>query len=361
MNEKRKLMNVVIMAGGSGTRFWPVSRQNFPKQFITFHGEDNLLRQTIDRILPISSLENIYIIGNEQHLHLFDSHFSDLPANNIILEPTGKNTAPCIALSAFLLQKEGKGAEVMAVLPSDHTITHESRFLSACQKAEKLAKQGYIATVGLKPSYPATGFGYIEKGKVLSFEHSFEVKRFVEKPDLESAKIYTESGQYLWNGGMFFFTPDTILKEYEHFLPDITTLLKEFSDKIPQLFHQPEIFRELYHRMPSISIDYGIMEKTKLSIVVEADIGWSDVGSWTAIPEIFPLDEKGNYIKGKVLLKECENCIVHANEHLIAAIGLKDMVIAEHQGAIIVLPKDRSQEIKHIIDDLKELEMHEYL
>jgi len=327
----------VILAGGSGTRFWPASRQNWPKQFLELVGKESLLRQTIRRVAPKVPASNIWIVANRSHQKEIKRQATGLGIrlSQILWEPQGKNTAPAIGWAAARIHARDPRA-VMAVLPSDHLIQSTSRFLSALEKAVKLARANHLVTFGIVPTRPETGYGYLKIKKTAGI---LCVERFIEKPDLAKAKQFTRSRAYLWNSGMFVWKTQAILEAFRKYLPSIYAargnMLKAWS------------------RLPAISIDYGILEKAKNVAAVAADIGWSDLGSWESLAEILPKDKAGNTMKGNVLSLDCRNTFIWANARVTAAIGIQDLIIIDTPDAMLVCPKRRSQDVKKLVETLK--------
>ncbi len=340
-------MKALILAGGSGIRLWPASREAYPKQFLKLGGKKSLLQQTLERILKIASPKDILLLTNEQYRFLVLSDVNEVSkdlADNILLEPTRRNTAPAIALGMkYCLEKLGiSPEEVLFVCPSDHIIKPVEKFGEYVKLAEKVAKQGYIVAFGIKPLYPETGYGYIEiTGKDLG--GYYLVERFTEKPNLETAKRFLSEGNYFWNSGMFVFTIETMIEE-----------LRLCAPEIYQLFDQPlDDMIANFPKMPDISIDYAVMEKSKKVVAIPMDIYWSDIGSWDSLYDALDKDEKSNVILGDVLAKDTESCLVIGNKRLIATVDLKDLIIVETDDAILIAKRGSAQKVKHILEELK--------
>lgn len=336
-------LHAVILAGGSGTRFWPVSRQNRPKQFLTLVGKESLLRQTIRRVAPKVLAENVWIVANRRYQKEIKRHTSGLGirASQILLEPKGKNTAPAIGWAAARIHARDPRA-VMAVLPSDHLIQNARAFLNALDKALRLARQDQLVTFGIVPTRAETGYGYLKtkrSGNVLW------VERFVEKPDLAKAKQFVKSGAYLWNSGMFVWKTETILEAFRKYLPSVYAARGNMLKAWPNL--------------PAISIDYGVLERADNVAAVAADIGWSDLGSWESLAEILPKDKSGNSLKGNVTMLDCRNSFVWADKRLVATVGIHDLVIIDTPDALLVCPKHLSQEVKKLIEIFKKKQRRE--
>jgi mannose-1-phosphate guanylyltransferase (GDP) (EC 2.7.7.22) len=340
-------MKVLILAGGSGTRLWPASREAYPKQFLKLGYEKSLLQQTLERLLNIASPKDILLLTNEQYKFLVLSDVNEVSedlADNILLEPARRNTAPAIALGMkYCLERlRIPPGEVLFVCPSDHIIKPVEKFVEYVKLAEKVARQGYIVTFGIKPLYPETGYGYIRiTGEDMG--GYYLVERFTEKPDLETAKRFLSEGNYFWNSGMFVFTIKTMIEE-----------LRLCAPEIYQLFNQPlDDMIANFPKMPDISIDYAVMEKSKKVVAIPMDIYWSDIGSWDSLYGALDKDEKSNVIFGNVLAKDIEGCLIIGNKRLIATVDLKDLIIVETDDAILIAKRGSAQKVKHVVEDLK--------
>ncbi len=332
----------VILAGGSGSRLWPLSRELYPKQLLNLYAEKSLLQSTFERLNKFIPAENIISVTNSKHSANVRMQLGKLSENSIILsEPISKNTAPAIALSVKYIFENSKNDETVLVVPSDLLIEDNDKFIQTIQEAQKYVDEGFIVTFGIKPTYPEIGFGYIcaEDGKV---------KSFTEKPDVETAQKYLNDGNYFWNSGIFMFKTSTILSECEHHCPEIAKIIKNIncSDKnIP--------FTE-FEKIPCISIDYAVMEKSKKLAMVELKSDWKDLGSWKSIYEVSPKDGNNNVFVGHVLDKDSKNSFVYSSSKLVATIGLEDTVVIETEDAILACKKDKTQEVKQIYETLKE-------
>lgn len=340
-------MKAIILAGGSGTRLWPVSRYGLPKQFIKLNGGKSLLCQTVERLAAVAPLRDIFVITNEDYrFHVQADLRAVSPAmeNNIILEPVGRNTAPAIALVMKYCQEKLKCGrdEVIFICPSDHIIEPVQKFAAYAHQAEAAAKKGSIVTFGIKPARPETGYGYIQKGKPA--DGVFKVSRFAEKPDLKTAEKYLKAGSYYWNSGMFAFTIGAMLAEFKAYAPEISrrmpaTLARMTAD---------------FKNMPSISIDYAVMEKSKKAAVLPIDILWSDVGSWDSLPEVIKPDADGNVKVGDILTLDTQKTIVMGEKRLISTIGLKDLIIIDTADALLIAKRGQAQRVKEVVEMLKE-------
>ncbi|MBI3952314.1 MAG: mannose-1-phosphate guanylyltransferase [Acidobacteria bacterium] len=358
-------MNIIIMAGGSGTRFWPASREDRPKQFLNIIGSRPLIEQTFLRVAPLAEERNIHLVINALHRDLTEKIFEQRQVK-ILAEPVGCNTAPCIGLAAIHLRWEA-GDVPMVVLPADHFIADEEAFRSTLRAAAKLAQAGGIVTIGIPPTRPETGYGYILKGSeqetVLS-QPVFLVERFVEKPDLRTATEYMVSGQYLWNSGIFVFTPNTILQEIHQHLPKIDEGLVTLERQLNQPGYQATL-EEIYAGWPNISIDYGVMEKTSRPVhVVPGSFGWSDVGSWEALYELRrkERDEQDNLVDGSALLVGTKDSFIYSRtERLIATLGLSEILIVDTPDAVLVADLRRSQEVRRFTEELRRRGLKRFL
>lgn len=343
-------MKAIILAGGSGTRLWPVSRYGLPKQFIKLNGGKSLLCQTVERLAAAMPLKDIFVITNEDYrFHVQEDlrSVSTSLENNIILEPVGRNTAPAIALvMRYCLEKLkcGKG-EVVFICPSDHVIEPVEKFARYAHEAEAAAKAGAIVTFGIKPDRPETGYGYIRKGPRLKKTGDVcGVAKFAEKPDGKTAEKYLKAGGYYWNSGMFAFTIGTMLGEFRKYAPEISRRMPQTLAKMTADFSA----------MPSISIDYAVMEKSKKAAVLPIDLLWSDVGSWDSLPEVVDPDVNGNVTVGDVISLDTKKTIVMGEKRLVSTIGLKDLIIIDTNDALLVARRGQAQRVKEVVNILKE-------
>jgi len=346
----------VIMAGGSGTRLWPLSRQLHPKQFLPLVSDKTMLQETCGRLLGIDHQPPLFICGEEHRFTVAEQlRLGGFEFSHIILEPEGRNTAPAVALAALqALKNNSQHDPVLLVLAADHVIKDEQAFVSAIAAALPFAEQGKLVTFGIVPQSPETGYGYIKTGASLGESTAMRVDEFVEKPDRATAESYLSSGKYLWNSGMFLFKASQFLLELEAQQPEILSVCQRAMSKasVDVDFIRPDT--EIFITCPEDSIDYAVMEKTDAAVVIPMDCGWSDVGSWSALWEVSEKDSNGNTIKGDVLALDSNDCFIQSDGKLIATIGLKNVVIVESDDAIMVADKARVQEVKTIVAQLKD-------
>jgi mannose-1-phosphate guanylyltransferase len=353
----------LIMAGGVGTRLWPFSRRDRPKQALQLVGERTMFEHAIDRIAPVFQPENIFVVTAAEHVDMLAAQAPELPADNLIVEPEGRGTAPCIGLGAVHLHALDTDA-VMAVLTADHFISDVERFRQVLTAGEQVAEEGHLVTLGIKPSSPSTGYGYIQQGEELGeFEgfETFRAKRFTEKPSQETAIHMVESGEYSWNSGMFIWRVDRIMQEFQHQMPEFYAQLAEVEMTLGTPGYQPALSR-IWPQVVKQTIDYGIMEGAEDVVVIPVDIGWSDVGSWASLFDLLPIDEEGNAIVGPHIGIDTRDTLVFGGgARLIATIGLEAMVIVATDDALLVCPKEREQEVREIVHLLRGEERNEYL
>lgn len=351
----------LIMAGGRGERFWPRSRQNMPKQFLSLTDDGKTMIQlTVERILPLVNMEDIFIVTNRSYKDLVHSQLPELPEENILCEPVGKNTAPCIGLGAVHMAKR-YGEAVMMVLPSDHLIKYTSLFLNTLSDACDVAEEGEnLVTLGIAPDSPETGYGYIKFQPEETLGRAFAVEKFVEKPDLETAKAYLASEQYLWNSGMFIWKVSTILNNLSTFLPETYEGLCKIGEAIGTEMEEQVLERE-FQVFRSESIDYGVMEKAKNIYILSGSFGWDDVGSWLAVSRIKRSNELGNVVDGNVVTVDTRNTTIQGGGKLIAAVGLEDMIVVDSEDALLICEKDHAGDIKKVLENLKICNRTEYL
>ncbi len=343
-------MLALIMAGGVGTRFWPLSRESNPKQFLKIVSEKSMLQMTVERLLPQIKIEDIFIVTAGSQSELTKKHLPNLPEENIIIEPFGMNTAPCIALSAQYLARKYDKSEKMIVLPADHLIAYRDDFLDSLKTGAISAEEDNLVTFGIKPNYPATGYGYIEAGQKIDGK-SFFVKQFKEKPDLETAEAFLKAGNFFWNSGMFMWKIETILQAYQDYLPEIIPVLKKINAKWDAEGLSAD-FSEEYALMPKVPVDIGIMEKAEKRVVIPVDYGWSDVGSWKALYDVSQKDENNNVLKCKNEIINSKNNYINSKK-FVALIGIDNLVVIDSGDALLIASKERSEDVKKIVEKLK--------
>lgn len=354
--EGDKMTVAVVMAGGRGERLWPLSRSYRPKQFVSWKG-NSFFRATVDRITPVVGAENIYVVTQKKYKELALKQAPFIPPSNVIIEPQGKNTAPCIGLAAVIISALKSPEEIMILLPADHFIGDERTFQKLIRFACRLASDDFLVTLGITPLYPNTGYGYIHYGESHQKEgemEAFKVLNFTEKPDLETARKYLKEGTYLWNSGIFVWKAKVILEEIEKYMPDLYRGLMKIKEKIgtPQ---EKEVASKVFKNLESISIDYGVMEKTDRALVIPADMKWSDVGSWVALEEILEKDEQGNVVLNKHLGIDTQNCIIWTRKPVVT-LGVKNLVVVEADDVIFLMPKSHNQRVRSVIEALKRQE-----
>jgi mannose-1-phosphate guanylyltransferase / mannose-6-phosphate isomerase len=356
-------LHPVILCGGSGTRLWPLSRQARPKQFLPLMGEHSLLQQTVERLRGLRECAPPLVLSNQEHRFMVAEQLHELgvhPAAQL-LEPVGRSTAPAIAVAALHVQKRDADG-ILVVLPSDHVIADEEAFRGAVVAAARVADSGHLVTFGIKPAGPNTGYGYIERAEALGGEAgAYRIKRFVEKPEVESARAYIASGRYSWNSGMFVFTARRYLEELQRWQPQVLSAAQEALTAAAHDLDFIRLEKEAFARSPSISIDYAVMEKTDAGAVIEADFGWSDVGSWSTLWDIGKKDAGGNVVHGDTLVKDADNCLLWSDERLLAALGVKDLMVVATDDAVLVADRARAQEVKDLVQALGEGKRSEHL
>lgn len=348
----------VIMAGGSGTRLWPLSRSNFPKQFLSLDGDKTMLQNTLTRLNNFQHSPPV-LICNEEHRFIAAEQIRQISVthNGIILEPFGRNTAPAIALAAFKMAKQAKDS-ILLVLAADHLIQDEQEFADKVKIAKVLAEQNYLVTFGIVPDKPETGFGYIKKGGAMD-NMSFVVDSFVEKPNSDKAKAYLDSGDYLWNSGMFMFKAAQYLKELRAYRPDIYDACERAIEVESKDLDFIRINRQEFELCPDDSIDYAVMEKTNRAVVIPLNAGWSDVGGFSSLLDVSDKDENGNSLKGDVISFDTTNTLAISDDKLVATLGVKDLVIVNTKDAVLVANKDKAQDVKKIVNKLNTQERPE--
>ncbi len=351
-------MIALIMAGGSGTRFWPLSRESKPKQYQKLFDNKSMLQNTVERLYPLIGPKNIYIVSTESQLKLIRDDVPQIPVENIIIEPVGRNTAPCIAYSAMYLKNLYPADETMIVLPSDHIIIEQDVFIKSINLAKVAAKKGYLVTFGIKPDYPATGYGYIEAGDSID-DNIKHITQFKEKPDYKTAKSFIEAGNYFWNSGMFMWTIETITQSFLKHAPDIFYGVEEIV-KLRGDFERSERMREIYANLPKLPVDIAIMEKSDSGVVIPVNYHWNDVGSWRSVAELSEKDENNNTFFSKNISINSGGNYIHTGK-FVALIDIDDIVLVETENAILIAKKESVEKVKDIVNKLSEKKMEEYL
>jgi mannose-1-phosphate guanylyltransferase len=348
----------VVMAGGSGTRFWPLSRRARPKQFLPLASERPLIVETVNRLAGLATLKETFVVCGKAHAAPVRKLVKGLPAGNIIVEPAARNTAPAIGLATLhVARKDPHG--VVAALPSDAFVKDAEGFRRDLEAAAALAMEGYIVTVGIKPSRPETGYGYIRRGEKLGA--GYRVAAFVEKPDLPTARMYVSSPEYLWNGGIFVFRCDVMQLALARHMPDLWAGLSKLGKLIGKKGYASAL-EKIFPRLPATSIDYGVAEKAENIAVVPGDFGWSDVGSFAAIPDVRRADDAGNVVTGKnALVIDSEGCVVVSDKRLISVVGMKDTIVVDSGDALLILPKDKAQDVRKVVEALKQGKLEKFL
>lgn len=345
--KNHKNLYAVILAGGAGTRFWPLSRESNPKQFLNITGNGTLLQETLARIRPKVSGSHVFVVANAAYGKIVKRQVAPfrIPKANILLEPEGKNTAPAVCWAAAQIQNINPRA-VMAVLPSDHLILKREKFLKILGEAVRLAEDNYLVTLGVVPARPETGYGYLKTVKVrVKGKQILRVEKFTEKPSLSKARRFVRQGNYLWNSGMFVWKSSVILGEFRRHLPEVYNMLVGTGR---------DYIKKVWPRLPAVSVDYGILEKAgNVAAVPASGIGWSDLGSWESLAEALAKDKGGNIFKGNIVPVNCKNTLVWGHKKMIAPVGLDNMVIIDTPDALLVCRKDLSQEVREVVSILR--------
>jgi len=341
----------VILAGGSGTRFWPLSRERLPKQFLALVSKQPLLVDTFRRLQKLATARRILIVCGKSHAAMVRRLLKSVPGDNVLIEPRARNTAPAIGLAAVRVFKSDPDG-ILAVMPSDHYVADPEEFRDCVRRGAALAEDGYLVTLGIQPTQPETGFGYIRFGESLP-QGGRKVLAFVEKPTLERARSYFESGEYLWNGGIFLFKAIAILEAFRRHLPQLAqgldALVHARSDRV-----YAKLVLKTFRDAPAVSIDYGVMEKASNLAVVPGNFGWSDVGSFSALWEVKPRDSQGNaVVGGRAVLVDCRNCLVISGSRLVALAEMSDCVVVDSKDALLVIAKDKSQEVRRVVESVR--------
>ncbi len=352
----------VILAGGGGTRLWPLSRQRQPKHLLPLAGDDTMLARTYARVSPLIPADHLLVITVAEHAQAAREELPAVPASNFVIEPEGRGTGPCVGLMATLIHKRDPDA-VMVSLHADHAIENEHGFRDVLQGAVAAAQAGHLVTLGVTPTCPETGYGYIERGDRLhgvGGHDVYRVQRFTEKPDHSRACSFVDSGCYFWNSGIFVWRVATILDQFRRLQPALYVQLMALEPALGTP-RQAEAMRRAWPSMQSVSIDVGIMERADDVVVIPADVGWSDVGCWSSVASQLPADADGNVAEGEHVAMDCRDTYIHSSGRLVAALGLQGMVVIETEDAVLVCPKDRAQEVKKIVEQLRREGRERYL
>jgi mannose-1-phosphate guanylyltransferase/mannose-6-phosphate isomerase len=350
----------VILSGGSGTRLWPVSRKAHPKPFMKLVDGESLAEKTFRRALNVAGDAPVLTVTSRDYYFYTRDLYNEIAGEEhehpFLLEPIGRNTAPAIALAAIYLERKLGPDACMLVMPADHLVQDLEQFRMAVDEAHALAAKGHLVTFGVHPTHPETGFGYIRKGNKLTNSSGFNVAAFVEKPDMETARGYFESGDYEWNSGMFCFSCSSFLSALKQHAPEVWSRSAECWEGMDAFRHPLEIPQELFALCPSISVDYAVMEKADNCAVVSGDFGWSDIGSWKAISELYESDDCGNRVDGKAVLVHSQDCFIQGDKRLVAAVGVKDLLIVDTGDAVLVADREHAQNVKQVVNQLTDLE-----
>ncbi|MBN2437919.1 MAG: mannose-1-phosphate guanylyltransferase [Deltaproteobacteria bacterium] len=356
-------MFAVIMAGGKGARFWPRSREKMPKHLLDILDERTIIRETVDRIRPLVPPERILIVTGRNHAAELIRQLPEIPAENIIIEPVGRNTAPCIGLAALHVRKRVPDA-VMLVLPSDHRIGDQNAFRRVLAAAAQAASEGNsLVTIGIRPTGPETGYGYIEQGDPMpncGDARTCGVRSIHEKPPLEQAKAFLKRGGFSWNSGMFVWKASAILKAIKQFLPELHEGLMQIREALGT-DREEEVVGKVYSAQKAVSIDCGVMEKAEDVLVVPGDFCWSDLGSWDALWEVSGKDKNGNAVRGPFIGIDAGDSLVHSPGKLVALVGVRDLIVVETDDALLICRRGRSQDVRKVVENLGEKGLKEYL
>jgi len=359
-HSSRAKLSPVILSGGAGTRLWPVSRRAHPKPFMKLIDGESLAEKTFRRALALAGDAPVLTVTSRDYYFytrdLYNGMVGEDHLHPFLLEPIGRNTAPAIALAALCLQGQSGPESVMLVMPADHLIRDEEQFQTAVNEARALAERGYLVTFGVHPTHAETGYGYIQKAGRIANSSGHDVASFVEKPDEKTAIQYLESGEYEWNSGMFCFTAGAYLDSLERHAPEIYRCSQACWESMDPSRQPLEIPADLFSECPAISIDYAVMEKASNCAVIGGDFGWSDIGSWNAISDLYESDESGNRIHGKAVVIDSRDCFIQSEDRLVAAVGVHELVIVDTGDAVLVADRQHAQDVKQVVSQLTSLE-----
>jgi len=352
MNES---LYALIMAGGGGTRLWPLSRNAHPKQMLQLFGERTMFQLSVDRLLPLLPPERIFVVTAAEQVDPLAAQYPELPRDNFIVEPMGRGTAPCIGLAAMVLHLHNPDA-VMAVVTADHFIGRIDTFCDVLRAAQQAAEQGYLVTLGIAPRFPSTGYGYIRRGELLGRINGFpyyRVERFTEKPDASTAESFVQEGVYAWNSGMFIWRAGRILEEMGRWMPDLSATLETLAE----VWGTPAYAETLARLWPALrkeTIDYGVMEKAAQVAVIPVDMEWSDIGAWSSVMDMHPHDAAGNVLLGDVINVDGANTMVFSQgERLIVTIGVQDLIVVDTPDTVMIARRDQSERVREVVEQLK--------
>jgi mannose-1-phosphate guanylyltransferase len=356
-------MFAVIMAGGKGSRFWPRSREKMPKHLLDIQDERTIIRETVDRIRPLVPPERTLVVTGRSHAAELIRQLPEIPAENILIEPVGRNTAPCIGLAALHILKRAPDA-IMLVLPSDHRIGNGAEYRRVLEAAGKAAVEGKaLLTIGIRPTGPETGYGYIEQGNLFSTVDGREIRRvraIREKPESEQARAFLKRGGFHWNSGMFIWKASTILNAIKQLLPELHDGLMQIREALGTE-REEQVVGDIYAGLKAVSIDYGVMEKAEDVLVIPGDFGWSDLGSWDALWDVSGRDENGNAVRGGFIGIDTGDCLVHSPAKLVALVGVRDLLVVETDDALLICRRGRSQDVRKVVEILEKRGLKEYL